>query len=75
MAAATHPEVLSVVDLRVETGRWPAGTRGTIVEAFEGGALVEISDERGHTVDMLPLPYDALRVTAAPSQGQERLAI
>ena len=71
---ATHPEPLSIVELRVESGRWAAGTRGTVVELLEQGALVEISDDRGHTLDVLALPYDALRSTAA-SQQQERLAL
>jgi Domain of unknown function (DUF4926) len=77
MPVATHLEVLSVVDLRVEVGRWPVGTRGTVVEAFDDGALVEISDDRGHTLDMLSLPFDALTVVAPPTAAaaQERLAI
>lgn len=76
MPVASHLEILSVVDLRVEAGRWPAGTRGTVVEAFDAGALVEISDDRGHTLDTLPLPYEALTLVVAPSAAaQERLAI
>jgi hypothetical protein len=71
---ATHPELLSIVELRVESGRWPAGTRGTVVEVVEQGALIEISDERGHTLEVLALPYDVLR-PVAPTQQQERLAL
>jgi len=46
--------------LRRPSGRWPSGTEGTIVEAFEDGAIVEIADDDGCTLAMLPLPYDAL---------------
>lgn len=70
----TQPELLSIVELRVESGRWAAGTRGTVVEVVDKGALVEISDERGHTVDVLALPYEALRAIAS-TQQQERLAL
>ena len=50
----------SVVALKVASGRWPAGTEGTVVETFEDGAMVELVDERGHTLDLLSLPYDVL---------------
>jgi hypothetical protein len=71
---ATHPELLSIVELRVESGRWAAGTRGTVVEVLDQGALVEISDDRGHTLEVLALPYDVLRAVA-PTRQQERLPL
>lgn len=71
---ATNPEILSIVELRVESGRWPVGTLGTVVEALDQGALIEISDERGHTIEVLALPYDVLR-SVASTQQQERLAL
>jgi hypothetical protein len=58
-----HTELLATVELRVEFERWPAGTVGTVVEVFDDGALVEISDGRGHTLDVLALPHNALRPT------------
>jgi hypothetical protein len=56
--------VLDVVALLVDSGRWPAGTIGTIVEADTDQALVEISDDHGHALDFIAVPHDAL----APAQ-------
>jgi chemotaxis protein histidine kinase CheA len=69
---STHRHaVLDVVELRVDSGRWPAGTVGTIVEADDDQALIEISDDRGHGLDFISVPHDAL----APSHGTDaRLA-
>jgi hypothetical protein len=39
--------VLEVVEFLATSGRWPAGTTGT-VEADDQRALVEITDDRGH---------------------------
>lgn len=52
--------VLDVVELVVGSGRWPAGTVGTVVEVDADKALVEISDDRGHGLDFISLPHDAL---------------
>jgi len=53
-----HPHsILEVVELRTDSGRWPAGT---IVEADEAVALVEVVDEGGHALDFVSLPHDAL---------------
>ena len=52
--------VLDVVELVADSGRWPAGTVGTVVEADHEKALVEISDDRGHGLDFLSLPHDGL---------------
>jgi len=59
MAAVPH-QMLEVVELKVDSGRWPAGTIGTVVEADADKALVEISDDRGHGLDFVSLPHDAL---------------
>lgn len=48
------------VELARPYERWPSGTRGVIVDAFETDATVEIADHDGRTVDLLTLPYDAL---------------
>ncbi|MHB8659981.1 MAG: hypothetical protein ACYC91_18985 [Solirubrobacteraceae bacterium] len=64
--------VLDIVELSVESGRWPAGTVGTVVEADAERLLVEISDDRGHALDFVSLPHDAL--SARPSQPSERVA-
>jgi hypothetical protein len=69
--AKAHHKVLDVVELSVDSGRWPAATIGTVVEADSKRALVEISDDRGHALDFISVPQDAL--VARPKAG-ERLA-
>ncbi len=71
MARAKHA-VLDVVELLADSGRWPAGTIGTVVEADNEQALVEISDDRGHALDFVTLPQDAL--APAPDHATERFA-
>jgi hypothetical protein len=61
-------ELLDVVELRVDSGRWKAGTRGTVVEVLDAGALVEISDTQGHTEEIIAVPHDALRTVTKPEQ-------
>lgn len=58
--AAERYSVLDVVELTTDSGRWPAGTVGTVVEADDHTALVEISDDRGHALDFVSLPHDTL---------------
>jgi hypothetical protein len=60
MATRPHTE-LDVVELLAESGRWPAGTVGTVVEASDAVALMEIADDRGHAIDFVSVPHDALR--------------
>ena len=67
----TDLRLLDVVELRTESGRWPVGTTGTVLEVSPEGALVEIADERGHTLDLLTLPASALAIPAPA--GSERL--
>lgn len=65
---------LDVVELTAASGRWPRGTKGTVLELFGSeAALVEISDTRGHTLEELELPIGALRVVSRPPQ--QRLPI
>jgi hypothetical protein len=59
MATRPHTE-LDVVELLAESGRWPAGTVGTVVEASDAAALIEIADDRGHAIDFVSVPHDAL---------------
>jgi hypothetical protein len=62
-------DLLELVELRIASGRWEPGTVGTVVEAFEDGALVEISaDGDGRTLDLLSIPHDALRPVEVPEQ-------
>lgn len=59
---------LDVVELRAASGRWGAGTVGTVLELLDSAALIEISDEDGHAVDFLTLPLDALRQVDVSAQ-------
>ena len=62
-------KALDVVELTAASGRWPKGTHGTVLELFGSeAALVEISDDRGHTLEELELPLDALRAVSRPPQ-------
>jgi hypothetical protein len=70
MAVPPH-QILDVVELKVDSGRWPAGTIGTVVETDADQALVEISDDRGHGLDFVSLPHDAI---AAHQQTSQQLA-
>jgi hypothetical protein len=72
----TMPEprhaTLDVVELLADSGRWPAGTVGTVVEADDEKALVEISDDRGHGLDFISVPHRALG--SRPSRSEDRVA-
>jgi len=63
-------ELLDVVELRVDSGRWEAGTRGTVVEVLDAGALVEITDDQGHTEEIIAVPQGALRTVTKPEQDR-----
>ena len=39
-----------------------AGAVGAVVELFPTEALVEIADEHGTTLELLTVPYEALRI-------------
>jgi hypothetical protein len=61
--ARTQHAVHDVVELLADSGRWPAGTIGTILEADADKAPVEISDDRGHALDLIAVSHDALAAT------------
>ena len=56
---ATQPKVGDAVELKVPGGRWNAGTRGTVVDVFSAGVIVEIADDDGRT-ERLDLPFEAI---------------
>lgn len=60
---------LSVVELQTASGRWPAGTPGTIVEIESSTVLVEVADDRGHLLDLVSLPLDAVATTGSLETG------
>jgi len=61
MATPPYTE-LDVVELLAESGRWPAGT---VIEASDAAALIEIADDRGHAIDFVSVPHDALATADA----------
>jgi hypothetical protein len=63
---------LDVVELITESGRWPVGAVGTVVEADDRTALVEIAGDRGHALDFVSLPTTLWRLSAAVSHGLRR---
>jgi hypothetical protein len=70
--ADTRHEILGVVELLVDSWRWAAGTVGTVVEADDQVALVEISDDRGHALDFISVPHRAL--VSSPGRTMQRFA-
>jgi len=60
---------LQVVEFCVPLGRWPVGTIGTIISIHHDGALIEISDDDGVTMDVLPVPFSAVRELGAPGHA------
>jgi hypothetical protein len=61
-AMKARPDLLDVVELREPRGGQPAGAIGAVVELFPTAALVEIADEHGTTLELLTVPYEALRI-------------
>lgn len=59
MGSVRH-DMHEVVELLAASGRWPAGTVGTVVEVDDTNALVEVDDDRGHAADFISVPHDVL---------------
>ena len=53
------------IDKDEGTGKWPAGTRGTVVHDFGDHKMVEISNDRGETLDLPVVPVEKLKLIAA----------
>jgi Domain of unknown function (DUF4926) len=64
------PDLLDVVELREPRGGQPAGAIGAVVELFATEALVEIADEHGKTLELLSVPYEALRIRESEPAGR-----
>jgi hypothetical protein len=60
-AAATGdaPKVGDQVQLKVDGGKFDAGSRGKVVDVFSAGVIVELSDDQGRT-ERLDLPFEAI---------------
>ena len=65
MATATRPRLYDEVRLLIElhddeVGRVPAGTRGRIVGIGTDGYDIELFDDEGETIDVLPVERRAV---------------
>lgn len=58
--AADQPRVGDEVQLEVSGGRYAAGTRGTVIDVFSAGVIVEFTDADGR-IERLDLPFEAVR--------------
>lgn len=59
-----------VVRFLTASGRWPIGTTGTVVEADDTTALIEIVDDRGHALGFVSLPHESLaHATDVPARA------
>ena len=70
----TRHSVLAAVELLVDSGRSPAETTGTVVEADNESALVEISNDRGHTLDFIAVPQGTLAAHGDARRWNEQAA-
>jgi hypothetical protein len=61
-------KLLDVVELRVASGRWPAGTAATVIDEVPGGLLLEVADGDGRTLDTFQVPREVVRVVPTPEQ-------
>jgi hypothetical protein len=71
MAVPPHA-ILEVVELLVDSGRWPVGTIGTVVEADSERAMIEVGDDQAHALDFISVPHQAL--ASRPSRPTQRVA-
>jgi hypothetical protein len=62
-----YVELTQPVDKVEGTGRWPAGTRGTVVAEHGEHKMIEISDDRGVALDFISQTEDQLKLVAKHS--------
>jgi hypothetical protein len=53
---------VDVVSFTEAVGRWPAGTRGTVVCDYGDDKMVEISNDLGETLDLPMVAVEKLRL-------------
>jgi hypothetical protein len=46
-------------------GKWPAGTKGTVISDYGDHKMLDISNELGETLDMPVVPVEKLELIAA----------
>jgi len=59
IAPDTKPKVGDQVELKVGGGKYDAGARGTVVDVFSAGVIVELSGDNGRT-ERLDVPFEAI---------------
>ena len=59
---------LREVVLRESSSRWPWGTAGVVVDAYEDDATIELFGEAGETLDIVTLPYSSFALLEDSSQ-------
>lgn len=65
MAMATVKHAIGEVDyveLLDAVGRWPAGTRGTVVDERGEWKQIEIADDRGQMLDLISVAEAQLKL-------------
>jgi hypothetical protein len=53
---------VDIVSFIEPVGDWPAGTRGTVVSDYGAEKMVEISNDRGETLDLPIVEVEKLRL-------------
>ncbi len=59
---------IDVVELRDSVDGWPAGTTGTVVHDLGEWKQIEISDNRGVTLDLVSVAEPQLKLVAKHSE-------
>jgi hypothetical protein len=58
------PKVGDEVELKVGGGKYDAGTRGSVVDVFSAGVIVEVTGDNGRS-ERLDVPFEAIGPTDA----------
>jgi hypothetical protein len=56
---------VDVIEFTDAVGKWPAGTRGTVVFDLGWAKAIEISDDQGQMLDLLDVEEDKLKLVIA----------
>ncbi len=62
VVAPTEP-----IDKDEGTGTWPAGTVAAVISDFGDHKMIDISNDRGETLDMPTVPVEKLRLVSKHS--------
>ena len=58
---------IDVIELLDAVGGWPAGTRGTVVDERGEWKQIEVSNDRGQTLDLISVAEPRLKLIAKHS--------